>query len=323
MREIEMSEFNIRALGHVGVLMGGTSAERDISLKSGAAVLRALQASGVDAIAVDLIENWAAQISEAGIESAFIALHGTLGEDGCVQGLLETMHIPYTGSGVTASALCMDKQLSKQVLNHAGLQTPISITIGTDGPARYPVFVKPVAEGSSIGLHYVESQREWQALDLDATTGWMAEMPAKGREIAVSVLNGEALMPVEVAPKSGVYDYASKYTTGATEYFCPARLPAETLRYCMDRAEQAIAATSCSGAPRVDMIVPTGGEPMILEINTIPGMTETSLLPKAAAAAGISFEALCLRMLASAQLEHAKSEHAETEHSGIVSGGMQ
>ncbi len=125
-------------------------------------------------------------------------------------------------------------------------------------------------------------------------------------------------MPVEVAPKSGVYDYASKYTAGATEYFCPARLPAETLRYCMERAEQAVDATGCSGAPRVDMIVPAGGEPMILEINTIPGMTETSLLPKAAAAAGIGFETLCLRILASAQLEH-----TETEYSEIPPGGKQ
>jgi len=299
-----MRELDIPSFGHVGVLMGGTSAERDISLQSGAAVLRALQMAGEDAVGLDLSCDWALHIDAAHIDCAFIALHGTLGEDGSVQGLLETMRIPYTGSGVTASALCMDKALSKQVLNHAGLQTPVSINIGADGPARYPVFVKPVAEGSSIGLHHVASEAEWQALGITDADGWMAEMPVKGREIAVSVLNGEALMPVEVAPKSGVYDYASKYTTGATDYFCPARLPAETLRYCMGRAEQAVAATGCAGAPRVDMIVPDGGEPVILEINTIPGMTETSLLPKAAAAAGINFETLCLRILSSAQLQH-------------------
>jgi len=299
-----MCEPDIRSFGHVGVLMGGRSAEREISLKSGAAVLRALQAAGVDAIGLDLSGDWAGEIAAAGIDRAFIALHGTLGEDGCVQGLLETMRIPYTGSGVTASALCMDKALSKQVLNHAGLQTPVSIPIGANGPARYPVFIKPVAEGSSIGLHHVTTAAEWQALGLCKADGWMAEMPVRGREIAVSVLNGEALMPVEVAPRSGVYDYASKYTAGATDYFCPARLPAETLRYCMDRAEQAVAAAGCSGAPRVDMIVPDGGEPVILEINTIPGMTETSLLPKAAAAAGIGFESLCLRILGSARLQY-------------------
>jgi len=299
-----MGEINIPALGRVGVLMGGVSAEREISLKSGAAVLHALQTVGVDAVAVDLNRDWAIQIRNAAIATAFITLHGALGEDGCVQGLLETMRIPYTGSGVTASALCMDKQLSKQVLNHAGLQTPFSINIGADGPARYPVFVKPVAEGSSIGLHYIASQDEWTALGLDHGAGWMAELPVSGREIAVSVLDDEALMPVEVAPKSGIYDYASKYTAGATEYFCPARLPAETLRYCMQRAEQAVVATGCCGAPRVDMIVADGGEPVILEINTIPGMTETSLLPKAAAAAGIDFENLCLRILNAARLEH-------------------
>ncbi|MFQ5519531.1 MAG: D-alanine--D-alanine ligase, partial [Mariprofundus sp.] len=146
-----------RSVGRVGVLMGGSSAEREISLKSGKAVLAALQSGGVDAVAIDLSTDWAAEISAARIDTAFITLHGTLGEDGCVQGLLETMAIPYTGSGVTASALCMDKQLCKQVMIQAGLQAPTSIAIAADGPMRYPVFVKPVSEGSSIGLHYIES----------------------------------------------------------------------------------------------------------------------------------------------------------------------
>ncbi len=292
------------SLGRVGVLMGGNSAERDISLKSGAAVLAALQSAGLDVVGIDLTDNWAASILAADIQTAFIALHGTFGEDGCVQGLLETMAIPYTGSGVTASALCMNKVLCKQVLQHAGLKTPVDIAIEADGPLRYPVFIKPVAEGSSIGLHHVESAADWQALNLDTASQWMAELPVKGVEIAVSVLHGTALAPVEVAPHSGVYDYASKYTKGATDYYCPARLPAETLAYCMQRAEQAVAATGCTGAPRVDMIVGSGGEPMILEINTIPGMTETSLLPKAAAAAGIDFSRLCLRLIDCAGLEH-------------------
>lgn len=298
------SAIDITAFGRVGVLMGGSSGEREISLKSGAAVLAALRNANVDAVGIDLADNWATAIGGAGIDRAFIALHGTLGEDGCVQGLLETMAIPYTGSGVTASAICMNKQLTKQLLQAAGLKTPVAIAIDANGPARYPVFVKPEAEGSSIGLHYLESAGQWQALGISDTRGWMAEMPVQGREIAVSVLAGEALMPVEVAPKSGVYDYASKYTAGATEYFCPARLPAETLRFCMQRAEQAAKAVGCDGAPRVDMIVCDGGEAMILEINTIPGMTETSLLPKAAAAAGIDFTALCLRILVAASLEH-------------------
>lgn len=288
----------------VGVLMGGTSAERDISLQSGHAVFDALKSANIDAIAIDLQTDWATHIKHAGIDAAFIALHGTWGEDGCIQGLLETMSIPYTGSGVATSALCMDKVLTKKVLQHAGLKTPVDIAIHADGPIRYPVFIKPVDEGSSVGLHHIENKNEWQKLKLDPARSWMAEMPVKGVEIAVSVLNGTALMPVEVSPKSGVYDFNSKYTQGATEYFCPARLPAETLRLCMQQAEQAVQATGCSGAPRVDMIVGDGGVPIILEVNTIPGMTGTSLLPKAAAAAGLDFQQLCLSILAAATLQH-------------------
>ncbi|ATX78863.1 D-alanine--D-alanine ligase [Mariprofundus aestuarium] len=295
---------NKSRFGRVGVLMGGTSAEREISLRSGSAVLKALQNSGVDAVAVELNNDWSGQIAKAGIQSAFNVLHGTLGEDGCVQGMLEVMGIPYTGSGVMASALCMNKKLCKQILTHAGLKVPLDITIAADGPIRYPVFIKPVSEGSSIGLHHLTSKAEWQALAIHNSENWMAEMPVKGVEIAVAVLDGKALPPVEVVPKSGVYDFASKYTSGATEYFCPARLPAETLRYCMQRAEAAVAALHCSGAPRVDMIVDSGGEPLVLEINTLPGMTETSLLPKSAATAGISFEELCLSILATASLEN-------------------
>jgi len=295
---------NMSRFGRVGVLMGGTSAEREISLLSGSAVLKALQNSGIDAVAVKLNSDWSDQIAKAGIQRAFNVLHGTLGEDGCVQGLLEVMGIPYTGSGVMASALCMNKKLCKQILTHAGLKVPMDITIAADGPIRYPVFIKPVSEGSSIGLHHLTTKAEWQALAIHNSESWMAEMPVQGVEIAVAVLDGKALPPVEVAPKSGVYDFASKYTSGATEYFCPARLPAETLRYCMQRAEAAVTALHCSGAPRVDMIVDSGGEPLVLEINTLPGMTETSLLPKSAATAGISFEELCLSILATASLEN-------------------
>jgi D-alanine-D-alanine ligase len=292
----------------IGVLMGGTSSEREISLRSGTAVLQALTRSGVDAVGIDLQENWCEAITAARIDAAFIALHGTLGEDGCVQGLLEILSIPYTGSGVTASALCMNKRLTKAVLHQAGLKVPVDIPITERGPIRYPVIVKPVAEGSSVGLFRLENEVGWLELGWRGdAAGWLAEMPVSGVEVAVSVLDGTALPPVEVAPKSGVYDFASKYTKGATDYFCPARLPAETLRHCMARAEAACRATACSGAPRVDMIVGSGGEPVILEINTIPGMTETSLLPKSAAAAGIDFDQLCLRILATARLYEGKA----------------
>jgi D-alanine-D-alanine ligase len=297
----------------IGVLMGGSSSEREISLRSGAAVLASLQRSGFDAVGIDLREDWCGAIAGAGIDAAFIALHGTLGEDGCVQGLLEILAIPYTGSGVTASALCMDKHLTKDVLRAAGLKVPVDIPIEATGPIRYPVFIKPVAEGSSVGLYRLENELDWLRLAWRGdAAGWMAEMPVTGVEVAVSVLDGHALPPVEVAPASGVYDYAAKYTKGATDYFCPARLPAETLRTCMQRAETACAATGASGGPRVDMIVGSGGEPVILEINTIPGMTETSLLPKSAATAGIDFDTLCLRILAAARMH---------ERTASVSGG--
>jgi len=294
---------NSTAAGRVGVLMGGVSSEREVSLRSGKAVLAALTRGGVDAVGIDLTSDWVAQIRDAGINTAFIALHGTWGEDGCVQGLLEILRIPYTGSGVTASSLCMDKALTKAVLQRARVKVPVDIPLSVSGPLRYPVFVKPVAEGSSVGLHRVNNQAEWQALGIADVHGWMAEMPVAGVEIAVAVLGGDALPPVEVAPKSGVYDYASKYTAGATQYFCPARLPAETMGLCMQRAEEAVRATGCEGAPRVDIIVSDGGEPVVLEVNTIPGMTETSLLPKSAAAAGMDFDALCMKLLQTASLK--------------------
>lgn len=287
----------------VGVLMGGQSSEREISLRSGKAVLQALEQAGVPVIGLDMQGDWAKQLAASGIDAAFNLLHGTWGEDGCIQGMLEIMRIPYTGSGVTASALCMHKQMTKAVLNHAGLKTPVDIPFDAQGPVRYPVIFKPVSEGSSVGLHALQSAADWDAVKPENLQDWMAEMPVKGVEIAVSVLNGTALPPVEVAPISGVYDFQSKYTAGATEYFCPARLPAETLRYCMQIAEKAVLASACRGAPRIDMIVPSGGEPAILEINTLPGMTETSLMPKSAAAAGIDFGELCLQILAAATLD--------------------
>ncbi len=287
----------------VGVLMGGISSEREISLKSGQAVLEALLARDVAAFGIDLKEGWVEELREAAMDVAVIVLHGHWGEDGCVQGLLEILQIPYTGSGVMASALCMHKRLCKVVLAASGMKTAVDIPIMEDGPIRYPVIIKPLAEGSSVGLHALACRGDWQSLGIEDVGTWMAEIPVKGVEVAVSVLDGKALPPVEVSPKSGVYDFAAKYTHGATDYFCPARIPAETLRLCMQRAEEAIAVTECRGAPRVDMIVADGGEPIVLEINTVPGMTGTSLLPKAAQVAGIDFPDLCLRMLNAARLD--------------------
>ncbi|MDX8409963.1 MAG: D-alanine--D-alanine ligase [Mariprofundales bacterium] len=284
----------------VGVLMGGTSAEREISLRSGQAVVAALQRCGRRVVALDLPPegDWPAIIREAEIGVAFVALHGTMGEDGAIQGLLETMRIPYTGSGVMASALCMNKRVSKDLLRAHGIPVALDIPLGADGfPVRYPVFVKPVAQGSSVGLHLVSSVAAWDALNITDVSSWLIEMPAQGVEVAVSVLDGEALPCIEVRPAGGIYDYAAKYESHDTRYICPAELPVESQRLCMEQAEMAVALLGCRGAPRVDMIVIDGGEAVVLEVNTIPGMTATSLLPKSAAAAGIDFEKLCLRLL--------------------------
>jgi len=296
---------NMQSLEHkrIVVLMGGASAEREISLRSGAAVIQALSSQGLDVMALDLPGNttlWFELIQHSQADIAFITLHGTYGEDGCIQGLLETMQLPYTGSDVSASALCMNKKLTKCVLDDMGVRTPEDILMRDGKPQHYPVFVKPVAEGSSVGLHYIEDEAAWHALALDGHNDWLVEECVRGVEVAVSVVDGKALTPVEVAPKSGMYDFASKYTAGATDYYCPARISTSQSNKCKHIAEQAVQATGCTGAPRVDLIVPDIGAPVVLEINTIPGMTATSLLPKAAAEQGVSFEDLCAQILMSA-----------------------
>lgn len=284
----------------IGVLMGGASSEREISLRSGSAVLNALQSQGLNVFALELSNNskeWAEQIQAAKVEVAFIALHGTYGEDGCIQGLLEILQIPYSGSGVMASAMCINKALTKAILAQYHLPTPQDVPLMDGVPADFPVFVKPIAEGSSVGLHRVENAAQWHALGLKNIQSLLIEQVVAGKEIAVSVLHGRALPPVEIAPKSGLYDFASKYTAGATEYFCPARLPETQLTLCRDMAAHAVKVLGCKGAPRVDLIAKDDGSVVILEVNTIPGMTATSLLPKSASKAGLGFTELCLEIL--------------------------
>ncbi len=289
----------------IAVLMGGASAERAISLASGEAVCIALQEQGLDVVALDLALDtrlWVQQITDVSADIAFIALHGTYGEDGCVQGLLQSMCIAYTGSNITASAVCMDKKLTKTVLQAAGITVPQDVLFKQDIPQSFPLFVKPVAEGSSVGLYYIKDVTAWSDLTIQHGAGWLVEHCISGVEVAVSVLDGTALPVVEVAPKSGVYDFASKYTQGATDYYCPARLKDDVLLQCQNIAEQAVQLLGCTGAPRVDLIVPESGVPVVLEVNTIPGMTSTSLLPKAAAQVGIDFADLCVLIASSALL---------------------
>lgn len=296
----------------IAVLMGGLSAEREISLRTGNAVLRALQGRGLDAVGIDVDRHLPQQLQAAGGEVAFIALHGRYGEDGCVQGLLELLQIPYTGSGVLASSMAMNKLVTKQVLMHHGVTTPAFEVFrrGQDQAAfvavrhAYPLVTKPAREGSTIGVSIARDAEGLRA-GLDEALRHddlvLVEAFIAGAEVTVGVLGDLALPVIQVVPKGGFYDYQSKYTPGQTEYLLPAPLPAPMVRRLQEAAVTACRALGCRGAARVDFIV-RDEELYCLEVNTIPGMTETSLLPKAAGAAGIAFDELVLQILADAGL---------------------
>lgn len=294
----------------IGVLMGGLSAEREISLRSGNACLKALVSRGYNAAAIDAGRDLPFRLRDEGIEVAFIALHGRHGEDGTVQGLLEIMGIPYTGSGVLASAIAINKAVTKDVLISKGIRTPGFVTLnGTEDAVSlkmtFPVVVKPAKEGSTIGINIVKDRDGLapalaEAFRFDSLV--VIEEFVKGIEVTVSVLDGKPLAIVEVRPKSGFYDFHSKYTAGMTEYICPAEISGESRDVCKQMAVSVYEAIGCSGAARVDMIIDEAG-PQVIEINTIPGMTETSLLPKAAACEGISFEDLVEKILDGASLK--------------------
>lgn len=290
--------------------MGGLSAEREISLRSGNACLKALTLRGYNAVAIDAVRDLPFRLRDEGIEVAFVALHGRYGEDGTIQGLLEFMGIPYTGSGVLASAMGINKAATKEILRSKGIRTPDFMAVNRIEDAKelkisLPVVVKPAKEGSTIGISIVRDRKELisaveEAFRYDALV--LIEDFVKGREVTVSVFDGRPMAIVEVRPKSGFYDFQSKYTAGMTEYICPAGISIETERVCREMSVAVYEALGCSGAARVDMIIDEAG-PQVIEINTIPGMTETSLLPKAAACEGLSFEDLVERMLDGASLK--------------------
>jgi D-alanine-D-alanine ligase len=301
----------------VGVVMGGTSSERDVSLRTGAAVAEALESAGRDVVRVELGDGHDAldALRAARLDVAFLALHGRLGEDGCIQGLLEVLGIPYTGSSVLASALAMDKLKAKELFRLHNVPTPpyylfdekcyLADLENTHSSFGFPVIVKPRREGSSFGVtranDYAElAQAIENALAYDRSA--LVERFIEGSEVHVGILDGRVLGAIEVAPKSGIYDYQSKYTPGMTDYFIPARLPATRLRGVLNLAERAAQALEVSGAVRVDLLVTPGQNEYVLEVNTLPGMTPTSLLPKIAAAAGYSFAGLCEAILTSARL---------------------
>lgn len=289
----------------VGVLMGGMSAEREVSLRSGAAVARALRRRGWDVVEIDVGRDLPARLVEAGVEVAWLALHGRFGEDGCVQGLCEVMGIPYTGSGVRASAVCMDKTATKQ----AARSVP-GIVMADDAVWRpgeplpaldLPVIVKPPSAGSTIGMSIAHTEAELRAgLDraLEHGDEVLVEAFVEGEEITVAVVDGAALPVVRIVPESGWFDFEAKYTKGKTRYEVPAAIPEVSAKQAQRTAEAAYRALGCRGLCRADFIVRrSDGVPVFLEINTLPGMTETSLSPMAAGSVGVSFDDLVEKIL--------------------------
>jgi D-alanine-D-alanine ligase len=291
----------------IGVVMGGTSAERDVSLATGRAVAEALGRAGRDVVPVEIGagEQAVDAIRAARMDVAFLALHGRLGEDGCIQGLLEVLGVPYTGSSVLASALAMDKLKSKELFRLHNVPTPPYYVFDADdvtdvedvhGSFGYPVVVKPRREGSSFGIAKAESPASLARAIADARRydrSVLVERYIAGKEISVGILDGRVLGAIEIAPKSGMYDHHAKYTPGMTEYFMPARVAPTRYRGVLNLAERAAEALGAAGAVRVDLLVTEGQNEYVLEVNTLPGMTPTSLLPKIAEAAGFSFASLC------------------------------
>lgn len=298
----------------IAVLMGGRSAEREISLKSGRAIEASLRRQGCTVKAIDPDETIAEQLHREKIELAVNALHGRGGEDGTIQGLLEILGIPYTGSGVLASAIGMNKVMTKRLLEVHGIPTPTYSVVrssrpdeaGTQGlPAGFkcPVVVKPSCEGSTIGVTIVESPAGVRAAYAEAFRHGeeiLVEEYIPGREVTAGILEDAPLPLVEIVPNEAFYDYKAKYTKGATDYIVPARLPQETARKVQELALKTHQVIGCRGCTRVDFRITPDGRPFILEINTVPGMTETSLLPKAAAAADISYDQLVAKIVQSA-----------------------
>jgi D-alanine-D-alanine ligase len=311
------TEPNPAALGKVAVLFGGRSAEREISIRSGSGVLAALQRQGVDAHAFDPAERPMDDLRREGFERAFVALHGRYGEDGTVQGALELLGIPYTGSGVMACAIAMDKVRTKQIWIAQGLPTPEyrTISAATDwnelaSALGLPLIVKPAHEGSTIGLTKVTSVAQLPAAYATAAgydPSVLAERFVAGRELTVAVLgegaSARALPVIEIRAPEGNYDYQNKYFTDDTQYLCPAPLPAEVAEQVKALVLAAYRALRCSGWGRADLMLDSANRPWLLEMNTSPGMTDHSLVPMAARAEGVSYDELVLRVLASASLK--------------------
>ena len=319
------TSFDPRTLGKVAVLMGGSSAERDISLMSGGGVLEALRARGVDAQAFDPKERELGELRREGFQRCFVALHGRHGEDGSVQGALELLGIPYTGSGVMASAIAMDKVMTKRVWRAEGLPTPrwVRLEPGEHDPARLaalpgelglPMIVKPPREGSSIGVTKVTGYSQMQDavnLSVQYDADVLAEEFIDGDEVTCPVLGegpaARALPVIRIVAPDGAYDYQNKYFTDVTQYLVPSGLPPDEEREIQRLTVAAYRALGCRGWGRADLMIRARDrKPFLLELNTSPGMTGHSLVPMSAKAAGISYEQLCVQLAAAARLDSSK-----------------
>ena len=311
----------------IGILMGGRSLERDISLRSGRRVSRALQELGHEVVEYDVGETLVPDLKGAGLDLVYISLHGKFGEDGTVQELLEILDIPYTGPGVYSSAVGFNKALSKEIFRRHGVPTPpffvlSEATFQEMGSLHalpdigkklgFPLVVKPVAQGSALGVRVVHEESELpeavrSALHYDERV--LLEQYVRGTEVAASILgnaDSEVLPIVEIVPRSGFFDFDSRYTLGATDYYCPARLDGDTTQRIIEVAARAHRALECENVSRVDIIVDEAGEPQVLELNISPGMTESSLLPLAAEAAGLGFRDLVGRLVELALEKYSK-----------------
>jgi D-alanine-D-alanine ligase len=289
---------------NIVVMLGGPSAEREVSLRSGAGVVKALRSLGHTVSEIDpKTPDWTLPPRTDVV--CLAPLHGTYGEDGQVQRQLEKLGVLYTGCGVESSRIAFDKVITKQKCIKVDVPTSNFVVLNsTQAPfpqsLKLPLVIKPVRQGSSVGLQFVENADDWKsalAASLKFDSEVLVEEKIIGRETTVGILDDQPLPIVEVRPRAGSYDYKNKYTAGATEYFCPADFDPATTKRIQDAALGAFRAVGGRDYARVDVMVRTNGDPVVLEVNTLPGMTETSLLPKAAAAAGLSYEQLCQRMI--------------------------
>lgn len=299
----------------IAVLSGGTSFEREVSLNSGKRVAEALRDLGRELVEIDLDDHLVDTLTDASVEVVFLALHGKAGEDGSIQRLLDLLGVPYTGSGSTSSALAWDKDVSKGVMRRHRVATPDWHVLSADAVREYgagraldriaarlpfPVMVKPVQGGASLGVRRVDHPDGLAHAIMSAFhyhPAVLLEHVINGTEVAMSVVAGEALPAVEIQPKDGEYDFAARYTLGATEFHVPARLDAAVADRCADAALQTWRALGCRHVMRADLMVDADGTPWVLEVDTCPGLTETSLLPLAASAAGVPFDRLCERLI--------------------------